>query len=296
MKLIIATILIIITSIPLVAQVGIGTTDPNSKSALDVHSKKKGLLIPRITDVGGADKTEGSLIYDSLNAAFFYCHDNKWFDIASIITEHASTTATLKSTYDKLDIDADFEATGTVTADEIIGSGTIPVGGIIMWSGSIATINASEDWALCDGGSKNGMTTPNLKGRFIVGYDAGDADYNSVKETGPTYTDADGNSNGNNTTDAKQIRLTAAQSGLRKHKHGITDPGHTHTTSDRYRDGGREYGRGKQSPAKDFHYRTVTSSRGYTGISIKDVSQSNATQAHENRPPYFVLAFIMRVK
>ena len=178
MKLIIATVLIIITSIPLVAQVGVGTTEPNVKSALDVHSKHRGLLIPRITDVKGASKTEGSLIYDSLNAAFFYCHEDKWYDIATIITEHASTTATLKSTYDKLDIDADFEASGTITADEIIGSGTIPVGGIIMWSGSIATINASEDWALCDGGTKNGMATPNLKGRFIVGYDAGSASLN----------------------------------------------------------------------------------------------------------------------
>ena len=41
------------------------------------------------------------------------------------------------------------------------GYGTIPVGGIIMWSGSYSSIPTG--WALCDG--KNG--TPNLAGKFI---------------------------------------------------------------------------------------------------------------------------------
>ena len=45
----------------------------------------------------------------------------------------------------------------------------IPSGGIIMWSGSIASIPAT--WALCDG--TNG--TPNLKSRFVIG--AGDTAY-----------------------------------------------------------------------------------------------------------------------
>ena len=37
-----------------------------------------------------------------------------------------------------------------------------------------------EGWAIAD--SRNG--TPNLKGRFIVGYDNADPDYNSVGDTG----------------------------------------------------------------------------------------------------------------
>ena len=44
----------------------------------------------------------------------------------------------------------------------ISGKGTIPVGGIIMWSGSIATIPTG--WALCDGTN----STPNLRNRFVV--------------------------------------------------------------------------------------------------------------------------------
>ena len=43
------------------------------------------------------------------------------------------------------------------------GNGTVPLGGIIMWSGATTAIPAG--WKLCDG--NNG--TPNLKDRFIVG-------------------------------------------------------------------------------------------------------------------------------
>jgi len=44
--------------------------------------------------------------------------------------------------------------------------GGIPQGGIIMWSGTIATIPTG--WALCDGSS----STPDLRNRFIVCADA----------------------------------------------------------------------------------------------------------------------------
>jgi len=40
---------------------------------------------------------------------------------------------------------------------------TIPVGGIIIWSGSIASIPTG--WALCNGSSG----TPDLRSKFIVG-------------------------------------------------------------------------------------------------------------------------------
>jgi len=55
-------------------------------------------------------------------------------------------------------------------------------GKIVIWSGDPNKLPAC--WALCDGRTKNGMTTPNLKGRFIVGYDAKNPAYNKTKKTG----------------------------------------------------------------------------------------------------------------
>ena len=59
---------------------------------------------------------------------------------------------------------------------------SVPKGTIVMWSGSIN--NIPDGWALCNGGSKNGVTIPDLRGKFIVGYDQALADYNSIGKNG----------------------------------------------------------------------------------------------------------------
>jgi hypothetical protein len=46
-------------------------------------------------------------------------------------------------------------------------TGTVPIGGIILWSGSTGSVPTG--WALCDG--TNG--TPNLQDRFVVGAGSG---------------------------------------------------------------------------------------------------------------------------
>jgi hypothetical protein len=51
------------------------------------------------------------------------------------------------------------------------GAGVVPVGGIIMWSGTIATIPAT--WALCDGTSNT--PGPDLRDKFVVGAKQDDA-------------------------------------------------------------------------------------------------------------------------
>jgi microcystin-dependent protein len=56
------------------------------------------------------------------------------------------------------------------------GFGLVPSGAILMWSGETPPVG----WALCDG--TNG--TPDLRGRFIVGYDPSDPDYNATGLTG----------------------------------------------------------------------------------------------------------------
>ena len=70
-----------------------------------------------------------------------------------------TTTASKKAT-----VHGNIETTG-----QFIGFGTVPLGGIIMWSGS----NVPDGWAVCDGqkvtGSDGDIHTPDLSGRFIVG-------------------------------------------------------------------------------------------------------------------------------
>ncbi|MEN9576545.1 MAG: hypothetical protein RL514_4400 [Verrucomicrobiota bacterium] len=51
----------------------------------------------------------------------------------------------------------------SITATSISGYGTIPIGGIIMWSGAITAIPTG--WKLCDGAN----ATPDLRDRFIMG-------------------------------------------------------------------------------------------------------------------------------
>lgn len=98
-----------------------------------------------------------------------------------------------------------FQRVGLATATAM---GVTPVGGIIMWSGTLATIPSG--WALCDG--TNG--TPDLRDKFVRGA-APAADPGA---TGGADTHDHGGATANHT-------LTAAQSGLPDHVHpeeGVT--------------------------------------------------------------------------
>jgi len=134
-------------------------------------------------------------------------------------------------------------------------SGTIPIGGIIMWSGSIVSIPTG--WALCNG--SNG--TPNLQDRFIVGAGSGYA----VAATGGS-----------------------ADATLVSHTHSINDPGHFHTYVRKVNASIRTDLDNNMLWIQD---QTENTSTNTTGITINS-SGSSATNA--NLPPYYALAYIMR--
>ena len=147
-------------------------------------------------------------------------------------------------------------------SDGLIGNGTFPLGGIIMWSGAISAIPTG--WSLCDG--SNG--TPDLRNRFVLGAtnDGSDGTYPgiSVSQTGGT-------------ADAVVV----------SHNHSITDNGHTHTqtgggTDD---DGGANVPGGTSTGTMN-NISTVT-----TGISINTEGVSGTNQ---NLPPFLALAYIQR--
>lgn len=145
--------------------------------------------------------------------------------------------------------------------------GYVPSGGIIMWSGSIVSIPAG--WYLCDG--TNG--TPNLQDRFVVG-------------AGNTYSV-------NNTGGADSVTLSTSE--IPSHTHTgttSTDGAHSHFSG--------VYGpRGASGDAVTF----ATTDSGYPSINTDTQGDHSHTfttdatgggSAHENRPPYYALAYIMK--
>jgi len=174
---------------------------------------------------------------------------------------------------------------GTLNATTLNGFGTTPLGGIIMWSGSTAAV--PDGWALCDGRSSEGRTTPDLRGRFVMGSDG---------------TRSVGTRGGNET-----VSLTAAQ--LPKHTHRVTGNtssggGHTHPiaqapTDDRNFTGGLMGVVGDKGNVSYSNSEAMfTGNRGDHSHSMDfDSGQNSGTAQSVNiLPPYYALAFIMRVK
>jgi len=141
----------------------------------------------------------------------------------------------------------------------------MPVGGIIMWSGSIATIPTK--WALCDG--TNG--TPDLRSRFIVGAGTDTANGWSFNTTTGAETFTSGTSIGVGST-----------GGSIAHKLTVDElAAHTHTGAAQWPGGGPE--QNQSGSAEDRSNFNINS--GSTG----------GDKYHENRPPYYALAFIMKI-
>jgi microcystin-dependent protein len=164
---------------------------------------------------------------------------------------------------------------------------TIPTGLISMWSGQ----DVPGGWVLCDG--ENG--TPDLRNKFIMGA----SDESPIGTTGG----------------AKEVTLTADQ--MPKHSHSLSDDGeHNHTVS--VGSGGSHshtYSKTiiatKGKSRSDAHYRvegnygtgTTSSSGSHThnasvqsaGSHSHTVGESGGGKAHENRPPFYALAFIMKL-
>lgn len=133
--------------------------------------------------------------------------------------------------------------------------GFVPSGLISMWSGAIDAIPAG--WALCDGT----QGTPNLKGKFIVGYDPDDFDYNAI-----------GSGGGNKEQTITQPNLPAIKLDV-------------------------------PIPVSDTSQKDTGYGRIVTGSDIVEPGAGPTLQTEtlglgsplENRPPYYTLAYIMKL-
>lgn len=255
--LIILGLTIVIQSARAQQGVGIGTDYPNDKAALDIQSpsNNKGLLIPRLTSSQRNNINPGA----TEDGLMVYDTEEKNFFYYN------------------------------AGYDEWQELNPLPQGAIVMWSGT----TAPSGWAICDG--TNG--TPDLRGRFIVA---------SGQNASPVSGDNNPNYTVNQTGGLNQVKLTAAQSGLPSHHHSInhthsiTDPGHTHDVDHHgYEDVGDA---NKQASYNRNTGQKIDTESATTGITINtfsgnsgDVSSASASSAHENRPSYYVLAFIMKL-
>ena len=153
----------------------------------------------------------------------------------------------------------------TVTASNFVGYGTIPLGGIIMWSG--ATNAIPSGWALCDGNTVNGVITPDLRGRFVSGAGQG------INLTPRAVGDWGG-----------QETVTLSTGNM---------PAHAHTTSlvnNGYPD---NWGR-RDATLVNGHF--VVDPVGGGNLVNYTTSTVGGGGAHTNMPPYYALAFIIRVQ
>jgi len=151
-----------------------------------------------------------------------------------------------------------------VNLEALITTG-VPSGVIVMWSGTIA--NIPTGWALSNG--SNG--TPDLRNRFIVG--AG-SDTLSVwgfnKTTGAsTFTGGQSYVGVGSTGGNVGVALTIGEMPAHTHSGGATYPG---SGTEQNQSGGPE------------DYTTFNVNTGSAG----------GNEYHENRPPYYALAFIMK--
>ena len=156
-------------------------------------------------------------------------------------------------------------ASALITASGgIEGPGTMPLGGIIMWSGS----TPPAGWALCDGTTNSGKVTPDLRGRFVLGYGSG---------SGLTARTTIGEKSGE-----EKHQLTTDE--MPPHSHNLTV--RTVGYSSGY-NGGAEAAGAPGNSSKNNGDQTWT---------YPSAANTGGNAAHNTMPPYYVLAFIMRVQ
>jgi hypothetical protein len=163
-------------------------------------------------------------------------------------------------------------AAGSVTTaklDSTVSGALVPIGGIIMWSG----VTIPSSWALCNGQTVNGQVTPNLQNKFIVG--AGSA--YAVAATGGS-----------------------ADATLVSHSHTVT------TSS--VANGGffKSFfvSIGRIAPFPPFDVMNSMAQGGVNGdfsdsgvssVGRGSLDSAGSSATNANLPPYYALAFIMRV-
>lgn len=160
-----------------------------------------------------------------------------------------------------------------------------PLGLVYPWAGAITGGSIPAGYMMCDGTRlvineypelhkvigrlhtpsnvpSGYFCLPDLRSRFVVGYSSDDGDYNAIAKTGG------------------------------EKKHALTTnemPSHSHRQNLWREDSGRWKSGGNNSSPNSTSNHSATTPFGYT-------DSAGGGAQHENRPPYYTLAYVMRVK
>jgi len=200
--------------------------------------------------------------------------NNSWKLAASANSTVGLNNSNFGSDTTKLTVDlsGNISASGVVNATSFSGGGIVPLGGVIMWTGHGS--NVPIGWALCNGGythPTNNVYVPDLSNRFII------AGFYQLPQGGYGTTVEDGNITvAAGTKDAVVVT----------HNH----PTFTGTATDNV---------GTGAGGKLIQYLDPSGEPGsYTSPnSAYDTGDAYNGQVgtNKNLPPYYALAFIIRV-
>lgn len=172
-------------------------------------------------------------------------------------------------------------ATDKTKLDNIDAGGNIPIGGIIMWSGQESAIDTTK-WALCNGQTVNGHTTPDLRGRFIMSSTYGDTvTIAPITPTGENRSETIQAFTNNNSKTAPIRVDNFPIYGYFRHKITSAEIQHTHIVGTRT----------THTPYKQDDLTVINGQNPSTSNNIQADNQDKTSFV----PPYYVLAFIMRI-
>jgi microcystin-dependent protein len=313
-------------SFSIFSQIGINTQVPDASAALHIVSKPagQGLLMPKLFQFRRTlinPPALGLMAYDLSSNIFYYNRLGTmagWFAVNPWLTQGDSITPNVMYTHSvvtnvgigvntptaRLDVNGSIKSNSVVTSPSLVATsmvttpsltvGTfppnplVPAGVIVMWSNYLGN-PIPNGWAICDGNNN----TPDLRGRFIVS-----SGTNTVPlvpgDVNQAYTV--GQIGGEN----KHI-LTSAESGVPAHSHGTAPHTHRQKVSNSDGFGTQIEGNNTKSGSDRGWYVDFSSSYGgdhYTDpstVTVNNNTTQNASVSHENRPQFYVLAYIMKL-
>lgn len=154
--------------------------------------------------------------------------------------------------------------------DEKLGSmegSSIPRGLIAMWNGT----QVPNGWALCNGQIVDDLQTPDLSGKFVVGWQSGNEDYNLIGNTGG------------------QDKVTLTTPEIPSHVHNFADAYFIEAYDGIGINGSQWIGNNLYGSSK------TDRDNSYVALWDHDTRAAGGGQPHENRPPYYVLAYIIKL-